>query len=429
MSDLREILAERATTLAMSLRDAPEFDAIAAKRTVRRRRTSRATLIGAAAGVALIAVGGGAWVLANRDGSELIPPASPTPSATPSATPTPSSSPSVTPILYEGRNPKMSDAEALARSEAPATGEVWLAAAKAAHPGKWSKDPFWDGFDGSPVWMLVGSRDGNDILTERNNGYLVEVSSDGTPRLIVAPRPDQPGVSDGDDYPIDVDTVVYYDSLALPAVFTTSEGVVLNPRQAWGAAAAFADPSLNSVSAVTSFGTNALLRSSRPSDNESWGTGVANVLNGSTTDVRYLISTPYGATLYVPLDVAPIGSIEWSEPSASGKEPPLIDFFDQDCEVTPGPAVAITANAAGPWDVVGTSPTGDVMAPTASSKLAHAMYANYKDVFPYLSGDGPTPVLSYTDYLKAPAFVAVASADPDLWWLLLNKDLSARAWC
>ncbi len=87
----------------------------------------RAVLIAAAATAAVAALGVTAWAITSGSPAPAATPsvsASPSASATPSPTPGASSTPSPEPVNYEGRNPGMSDEEALYRAEHPATGEV-----------------------------------------------------------------------------------------------------------------------------------------------------------------------------------------------------------------------------------------------------------------------------------------------------------------
>lgn len=424
MTDLHDILGGRATRLALSMRDVPEFDVSSAKRAVRRRRTTRASLVGAAACVALLAVAGGVWAITSGDPMEPIATPSPTPSHTPSVTPSPTPTPSVTAIAYEGRNPEMTDDEALARATSPATGEVWLAEAVAANPGSWADDEFWTTYWGPPEWLLVGHRDGNEILTDRELGFLVEVSTAGAARLVAAPAPYQAASVPDTDFPITVDTEVYYDSLALPAAVTTAEGELLDLR---GARRPAKPAVLVSWTSVEAIGGNTILRSATPSNADYWGVEAAAILDGNVRDIHFAVQTPYGGLIHVPF--APTGdAIIWDEPFGSAGEPHFIDFFDQSCEGFSGSLVAADPGLGGPWRAVGTSKYGDVLAPEPTNELAQAIYDNWKDYVVGGGEDRSEQIGSLEEFVEAPAFVAVSGAN-DQWWLLMNNALSARYWC
>ena len=194
MSDIRDVLQNRTSGLALSLRNADEFNAIGAKGMIKRKRALRATLVAGVAAVGVIVVGAGAW--AGYGAMKVTPAVSPSssPSTTPSAssTPSPSATPSAAPVVYEGRNPNMTDAEALARAEHPATGEVWLATPEKVEPGDWSKDDLWSRIRRRPdVVPRRSPRRQRDPVT--GPGCAARRGFAGrNARVIVAPRPDQP---------------------------------------------------------------------------------------------------------------------------------------------------------------------------------------------------------------------------------------------
>ena len=82
-----------------------------------------------------------------------------------------------------------------------------------------------------------------------------------------------------------------------------------------------------------------------------------------------------------------------------------------------------------PFSIVGPE-TGTILAPTAESPLASAMYADLLDDLALAPRGGVyEQINSIDDYVAAPPFIAVPTADGSAWWLLLNRDLSIRNWC
>ncbi|MDN4472137.1 hypothetical protein [Demequina zhanjiangensis] len=95
MSGLKGMFDDEFRDLSASLRDAPEFDELAAVRSVRRRRTTRTMTVAAGGVLAMAAVGVGA--LAWGGGSDGGPATSVSPSPTPSVSASPSASASASP--------------------------------------------------------------------------------------------------------------------------------------------------------------------------------------------------------------------------------------------------------------------------------------------------------------------------------------------
>lgn len=431
MSDLRDVLQHRTISLGQSLRNADEFDAPAAKSVVKRKRRVRAALTSSVATVGAVAIGVGVWAGYGALNQSPVTSSTPSASASASASPSVTPSPSVTAApVFEGRNPSMSDDEALARATHPATGEEWLATPHEAKPGKWANDDFFAGYWGPEPWYLVGHRAGNDILTQSMTGYIVEVDGDGTPRLIAAPRPDQSAVLDSDlDSPIAIASDVYYDSLAVPDSIVTPEGDSLDLRT--GFAALRSDAENYAISTVAAVGPSALVAgfSDSPTRYEYWGAEVDQLLAGKVKDVTYFLRTPYGALEQLDLD--PLAQpVEWTGDYGALGDGPFIDFFDQSCEgLSPG-TTALTPDLGGDWVVAGHSGDREVLAPGTENDLAQAMYANWLDAKKQGSGgDAASEIHSLEEYVEAPAFVAVSTDDPDVWWLVLNATLSARYWC
>jgi hypothetical protein len=122
MTDIRDVLQNRSTNLSRSLRDADEFRLDAAKSAIKRKRAVRTAVIGTAAGIAVVAIGAGAW--AGYGAWRVGPATSQSPSATPSGSSTPSATPSAPEVAY-ARESGMTNDRALELASHPRTGEVW----------------------------------------------------------------------------------------------------------------------------------------------------------------------------------------------------------------------------------------------------------------------------------------------------------------
>ena len=429
MSELRDALHNRAATLAASLRDAPQFDAPVAKVAIRRKHRNRSIVTATGATMGAVVIGVGAWI-----GYGVLQPApvtssTPTPTASAEPSRTPSATPSATPApTYEGRNPSMSDEEALARAASPATGEVWLDEPQEVEPGAWSDDEFFSGYWDAPTWYLVGHRGDSQILSMGRSGYLVEVAENGEPALVIAPRPDQDPVTvDVSGVPIAVATDVYYDSLALPATVATPEGTVLDLR---ADVSRLMEQPLHEVSTIGPVAGSRLVRDTAEPYTEAWGSDVDDLLGGKVRSVTYFIETPYGALLQPPLNPLSSG-VQWNQGNGDMGDAGFVDFFDQTCENSLMYATALDPETGGEWVEAGTVGDRPVLVPASSNTLGNAMYATWRQ-WAADFGDGmrvSDTITSLEEYLSAPAFVAVPTDDPDTWWLLLNQELSARAWC
>ena len=420
MTDLRHVLQQREATLASSLSNIPEFHEATAVKLVRRKRTTRTALTSLAASGAVATVGAGAWLGygAMREASVA------------NTTPAVSTTSHTQSPAYEGRNPAMSDTEALARAAHPATGETWLEKPQPVTPGAWATDDFFSARWGDQPWFVVGHRTGHDILTQSVTGSIVEVDDEGSARLIAAPRPDQDASSISiDGSPIPVDAEVYYDSLAVPATATTPEGETVDLRAGNGALAT--EASGYALTAVATIGSSSLVAGTReaPVTSGFWGTAVDDILTSTASEKAYFLRSPSGAMRQLPLTSLE-QPVEWSAGFGTLGEPVLVDFFDQSCEaVVPG-TIAVTPQVGGAWVTAGHIGERKVLAPTSENSLAQAMYAHWQEAA--ANGMGGTladSVRSIADYTAAPALVAVPTDDPNVWWLMLNGTVSARAWC
>ncbi|MCR6711726.1 MAG: hypothetical protein NVV57_03065 [Demequina sp.] len=233
MSDIRDVLQNRTTHLAQSLRGADEFNLPAAKGAVRRKRTVRGVLVGSAATVAVLAIGAGAW--AGYGAWRVGPATSQSPSATPSGSEKPSASPSpsVTPS-DEHQIVSGADVEILERLEHPTTGETWHEPVEIASLGVNNTE----GWPDEMRYFEIGTRGDATIVAVVPSSYgpyaqgyginqLLEVEGDEV-RWIRCPssRASDPCTdfepSNAGSFSVDSDT--HYDSLTYPQTTSPVSG-------------------------------------------------------------------------------------------------------------------------------------------------------------------------------------------------------------
>jgi hypothetical protein len=231
MTDIRDVLQHRTTSLAHQFRNDVEFDASVAKSAVRRKRTVRAALTSSAAVVGVIAVGSAAW--AGYDALNPAPAAPPTPSATPSDLPsaTPSATPSPTALE---RLESATQSERTALQTNPRTSEVWTGQSAFETDLDIIDLEYWTlvqvGENGDAAIVAMAPRSYDIFDGGRRIAALLEVDDDGA-RIIECPRPvaglcpQDMGFPFGEDVSIDHDT--FYDTLALPWGDIAAGGVPL----------------------------------------------------------------------------------------------------------------------------------------------------------------------------------------------------------
>lgn len=153
MNDLQSLLRDLEAGVAASSAGEPEFSHVRTKRTVRRKRTTRAVGVGAAGVVAAGTLGVGVWSVAGRanegmasavspsatQSSPATPTATPSPTASPTPTPTPSPTPSAaaSPLTWTERGSEDDPKWALTRIDYPlpeGAGDVTLLAAGTRGP-------------------------------------------------------------------------------------------------------------------------------------------------------------------------------------------------------------------------------------------------------------------------------------------------------
>ena len=171
MSDLRDVLQNRAHGLANSMQGADEFDVNVATKSVRRNRVVRGALVTGGTFVMVMAVGFGGWV-----GYDVLRPAPPA-SQTPSPSAPPSTEPSVTPsITAQPVHPIVSgdDVAILERLQNPTTGETWHEPRAIDDPGT--------GLDGR-LYYEVGNRGDASIVVAVPDGFMIYTAGFGIEAL------------------------------------------------------------------------------------------------------------------------------------------------------------------------------------------------------------------------------------------------------
>ena len=373
--------------------------------------------------------------------ASLTPTATTTPSATATPTATATASASVTPTagVFAGRNPSMSDAEALARIANPATGETWFPTPKAIAAPSWAKG---DSYLGGPSihWYELGTRGDHTIVcfVDDNAQEIFERAPDGTWQWIGAPSAREPSVGGTDvtfnSPSVPLNDVVYYDSMTLPAEFTLPTGEVLevNPNDRGG----LANPGYTVVNqptgtTVDSLGGYSIIRYTVPVTFV-WSEyyGVPDPPDVSYQDMYYMLHTPYG--MYIPLYYRPVASLSdvaWTVPTSftTDEYSYIADLNDIACGAWERDHnTIVTGIPASEWSVGGTTPLGaNVYVPTPDNRLVQPLYAAY-----VASKDAAgQPHDSLAQFLSAPAFFGYQVPGSSTWLVYLNGTYSGRAWC
>lgn len=390
---------------------------------------------------AIVAIAGGSIallvaliaVVVTRLGSEPV--AAPSESSTaavesPSASPKPSASTSPSPSIQAAatRDPFMADAEAIERAENPRTGEVWLANPQEIPEPAWARDTSYFATLGGPVWYLVGHRAGNEIISQGLSGYLIEVSPDAGPKIVIAPYPyEVPSVEDWRDAPIPLDTDTFYDSLAVPATAETPDGSVINIRDR-----TFGRDDLGgaTVEAMATYGGNTWAKLSRPADGGALeAPRIKALVVESSQEVGWVLLSPYGAIHQPRFDPA-AQPISWKPGYGATPDRGFVDFYDNSCGNSTEFDAQIPAGAFGPWMLVGESPSGDILAPMADSPLAQAAYQDKFELAVGPDGPGDNPFLtSLESFVAQPGVIAIPTRGGGDWWIMVNMDASTRLGC
>lgn len=316
MTELRDVLQQRAAHLANSLRDADEFSEPVVAKAVRRKRASRTALISTAATIAVIGIGTGAWAGYGALNPAPVASATPSPTASASAGPKVTQSPRATPspehTIVSG-----ADVEILERLQHPTTGETWHAPQEIDAITLYASD---DGLDPGRFYA-VGSREGATIVAVVPSGYnfygegygidaLLEVdgsqvrwltcpSARETDPCLTAPSDPAPGVV--------VDKTTHYDSLTYPIVTSPVAGWNLGtapnidipyPEVGYfGAAVGFPGITYEDYESDFTEGAKREVLAAL-GDSTLVELRTAGVVPG-TTSVRYAIETPLGSVIWL----------------------------------------------------------------------------------------------------------------------------------
>ncbi len=389
---------------------------------------------------ALVAV---TLVAASACSSAPSPSASPSPSPSISASPTATASTTATPgpsdTAFPGRNPAMSDAEALARIANPSTGESWFDTPKLIAAPTWAASDSYLG-DRSVHWYELGIRDGNTIVcyTDENIQEIFERGPDGSWQWIGAPSASEPvtgGVGVTFGFPdVPLNEHVYYDSMTLPHRFTlpTGEALDVNVNDRGGIASpGYTVKDQPAGTPVDTLGGYTILRYTTPVSFVWSDYYDVPAPEGVTYhDLYYMLRTPYG--MYIPLFYTPftgLGDITWSVATTFTVDQYayISDLNDISCGVwEKDHNTIVTGIPATEWTVGGTTPLGvNVYVPKASNPLAEPLYDAY---VASRDANGQSHD-SIGTFLAAPAFVGYVTPDTGQWIVYLNGAYSGRAWC
>jgi len=388
----------------------------------------------------VVGIGVAMVLLVGCSSSEPTPsPTEPSPTTSPSASP--SESVTATTAPKAGRDPEMSNPEALSRLTAPQTEETWLDAPRQIASPDWAAgdgylDQDWVG------WYELGTRGGRTIVgfSSETIEEIFERSGTGTwewipfpsARMAVGPIADFYGGYEA----VPVNASVYYDSLTLPARFTLPTGEpLITPEYDWGSPEVPGNdpPSPSEGAVIDQIGEYDILRFDEP---VRWiWADVYPVTEPPSLTYReffFVLETPYGA--YLPLEYAPLGEIDdidWTidtNPAPEGYSY-LADINDIGC----GPRdsdhnTSVFGLSDGDWVEAGTTAGGEtVYVPTETNPLVGPMYESYRSYreeyeFAYVSQD---------DWIVGPALVGYRApgSDGGEWIVYLNGAYSGRAWC
>jgi len=341
--------------------------------------------------------------------------------------------------IFTGRNPAMTDEEALARIANPKTGETWFSTPRPIAAPSWAAgNPNID--PSSIAWYQFGMRAGNTIIgyVAENIQELFERSQSGTWQWIGAPSARQAvtgasGVTFG-SAEVPLNETIYYDSLTLPARFTLPSGEPLEVNQ--NDRGGLANPGYTVANqptgtTVDSLGGYSIVRYATPVTFVWSATyGVTAPPGVTYQDLYYMLSTPYGT--HIPLFYDPFSGLDavtWSVSTsfATDGSSYLADINDISCGVwEKDHNTIVTGVPATEWTVGGTTSLGhSVYVPTASNRLLQPLYDSYAAA----KSKAGQPAASIDVFRTAPAFVGYVVPGSAQWLVYLNGEYSGRAWC
>ncbi len=383
--------------------------------------------------------------------------AGPTASGSPAGTPTGSaSSPAATPTPSAthptGRNPSMTDAEALARMTDPQTGEHWFGTLKKIAAPAWARSNEFLGQEWTN-WYELGTRGAATIVGAATNAevdLIFEREPDGSYLQIDYPSPRESGTdpeSTAQDYGVAHDRVTYYDSFAMPEHLALPSGDPLEAEMNGGYGVDPAGDRLGGHKGETAssggrFGSFEIVRYDSPG-NFVWTQAypeVASPTGLSYENWYYLLRTPWATE--IPLWYRPFGAITdvtWdqahpvpaSDPASEGVQY-LTDLNDSGCgDWDHDHVVVVRGLTDADWVAAGTNKRGQsVYLPTKGNHLLATMYRLYAEHSWRVTGDKPDgDPLNRDEFVLRPGLVAYKTPSTGSWVVFLNGRLSARAWC
>ncbi len=361
------------------------------------------------------------------------------PSGGVSPSPSVSASPTAVAPTFDGRNPGMTDDEALARVEHPSTGEIWFSTPHQISTPAWAVGDDYLDQEGWTEWFELGTRGDRTIVGFQAvtlSGFFERDTAGNYEWIAFPSAKDDPAAPLWDDFAaVPKNTVVYYDSLSLPTqlVLPTGEPLAV-PQYDRGSfeAPGMGATELPAGDVIKTIGAYQVTRIVVP-QNWIWsGPYTVTAPAGlSYSDLYYVLTTPYG--MFIPLEYNAFGSladVSWTIPdtvAADGDMVRLADLMDVGCgEHDSDHNTAVTGTTPADWVAAGTSSRGETLyIPAPGNPLVVPMYGAYtqsQETF------GLTPV-SQTAFLNAPALIAYQAPDSSSLLVYLNGAYSGRAWC
>jgi len=361
--------------------------------------------------------------------------AGPTASSPTSASPTgPTSSPTATPTPTathpSGRNPAMTDAEALLRMTDPQTGEKWFGKPRPIATPKWAASSP-DYGDDWAHWYELGTRADASILGAVNGwdelSLIVERHPDGHAVQIDHPSPNEP--RPGSDAPPELgiphDTTTYYDSFAQPAQLALASGTPLLVAASYGLIGRQI-----TATATSSAGTYGAFEAVRYDSTPTFAWSDPPPAGLTFAKWDYLLRTPWGSE--VVLTYAPFvgyDSVKWSagSPYTPSDQPGPTDLFDSSCGGAPlAPVIVVRGLTDRDWVAAGTTARGETIYLAApGNPLIDPIYRAYADI----KASYGNAVVTRDEWIGDRGLVAFKTPSTGSWVVYLDAGLSGRAWC
>ena len=364
-------------------------------------------------------------------------------SASPTATASPTSKATQSANHPLGRNPAMTDAEALQRVTEPQTGEHWFGTAREISVpqamvaagndfGSWYEL----GIHGNSTIVGWDSSQEIDVLFER--------APDGSYTQIDYPSPRQSAstaTNGAEDHGLPHDPTTFYDTFAVPVELSLPSG---DPVEAHVVGSYGLVPYVRTDQQSiqrSSAGTFAGFEIVRDDQTREflWGNAYGINLPAGVTiqDWVYMLRTPWGTEValdYNPL--GPVGDIRWD--AKSGVSTPALgtgDFVDLNDSVggswSPDYNSVVRGLSDSDWMAAGSSQGGrTVYIPTKDNPLLAVMYRTYAEHRdPASIADNGGAPLSQEEFRLGPGLIAYRTPSSGSWVVWLNKALEgARQW-